>query len=290
MAEIVAAIACSHAPGVATRPEPDAAGMKQRFYDGMREAGRRLATTNPTALLVVSNEHIQNFFFNNWPTFCLAYPERMEGPIEGWMPIPHYQVAGYPEFGRYLLETSLNAHFDLSSSQELDPDHAVMIPLHHLRPQMDLPLTILLQNCVQPPLPPLRRCVELGRLIGRAIAEWPRPDRFAIIGVGGISHWIGIKNMGAINEQWDHWFLDRVCQGAVDEIASLTPAELERDAGNGGEEIRNWLTVMAATGGRQGDLLAYEPVADWVCGCGCVFWDLTGSRRETVTPGSAAAR
>ena len=99
MAEIVAAIACGHAPGMGTRPEPDPAGQKERVYDFYKATRARLAATNPTAVIVVSDEHIQNFFFNNWPTFCLAYPERMEGPIEGWMPIPHYELAGYPDFG-----------------------------------------------------------------------------------------------------------------------------------------------------------------------------------------------
>ncbi len=286
MAEIVAAVACSHAPGLATRPELDAAGMKQRFYDGLKEAGRRLAATQPTALLIVSNEHIQNFFFNNWPTFCLAFPEEMEGPIETWMPIPRYRLRGYPEFGHYLLEAALNAHFDFSSSQELQPDHAVMLPLHHLQYGTDLPITILLQNCVQPPLPTLGRCVEVGRFLARAIAEWPRPDRFALIGVGGISHWIGVKKMGVVNERWDRWFLDEICQGHVDALATITPEEINREAGNGGEEIRNWLTVAAAVGGHPGEVISYEPVADWVVGCGAAFWDLTKAPREALASGA----
>jgi hypothetical protein len=278
MAEIVAAIACGHAPGMGTRPEPDRAGQKERVYSFYRATRARLAATNPTALVVVSDEHIQNFFFNNWPSLCIAYPEEMEGPIERWMPIPRATVRGYPEFGEYLLAEALNHHFDPASSQELEPDHGIMLPLHHLRPEMDLPVTIVLQNCVQPPLAPLSRFNEFGQFLAQAIAAWPRPDRFAVIGVGGISHWIGIKRMGEINAAWDRWFLDQVCQGNMDRILSLTPADIERDAGNGGEEIRNWITVMAAAGCRPGELMGYEDVADWVCGAGVVFWDL--SRRS----------
>jgi len=150
-----------------------------------------------------------------------------------------------------------------------------MLPPPHLRPEMALPLTLVLQNCVQPPLAPLARFQEFGQFLAKAIAAWPRPDRFAIIGVGGISHWIGIKRMGEINAAWDRWFLDQVCQGQMDAILRLTPADVERDGGNGGEEIRNWITVMAAAGCRPGELMGYEDVADWVCGAGVVFWDLT---------------
>jgi aromatic ring-opening dioxygenase catalytic subunit (LigB family) len=269
MAEIVAAIGCAHAPGIATRPEPDAEGMKERVYAGYRRGRELLAEAHPDKIIVVSNEHLQNFFFDNWPTLLVAFPETMQGPYESWMPIPQVTLQGYPEFGSYLLRSALGAHFDLASSQELRPDHGVILPLHHLRPEMDLPVTIILQNCVQPPLPTLRRCYEFGRFLGQAIANWPRPDRFALIGVGGISHWIGTKGTGRIDADWDRWFLDLVCSGRTEDIANLPPESIEREAGNGGEEIRNWLTVMAALGNPRADLIAYEPVADWIC-CGAV--------------------
>ena len=278
MAEIVAAIGCGHAPGIATRPERDPAGRKERVYDYFKQARARLAAARPTALIVVSDDHIQNFFFQNWPALCIAYPEEMQGPLERWMPIPQATVQGYPEFGRYLLAEALNAHFDPASSQDLQPDHGVMLPLYHLRPQNDLPVTLVLQNAIEPPYPTLRRCQEFGRFLGRAIAAWPGPERFALVGVGGISHWIGIKRMGQINEEWDRWFLDLVCRGRGDEIASIPPESIQRDAGNGGEEIRNWLTVLAALGDQPGELLAYEPVLDWVAGSALVYWDLDGRR------------
>lgn len=275
MAEIVAAIACGHAPGMATRPEPDPAGRKERVYKFYQAARGRLAETRPTALVIVTDEHIQNYFFNNWPTLSIVFPEEMEGPIERWMPIPRYKLRGYPAFGEYLLAEALNARFDPAWSQEFQPDHGVMLPLHHLRPEMDLPATLVLQNCVQPPFAPLSRFAEFGQFLGRAIAAWPRPDRFAIIGVGGISHWIGIKRMGEINEAWDRWFLDRVCQGQLDDLLRLTTEDIARDAGNGGQEIRNWITVMAAVGARPAELIGYEAPPEWVCGAGLVFWDLT---------------
>jgi aromatic ring-opening dioxygenase catalytic subunit (LigB family) len=260
-----------------TRTEPDPAGQKQRVYDFYKATRARLAAARPTAIILVSDEHIQNFFFNNWPSLCIAFPEEMEGPIERWMPIPRYTVRGDPEFGQYLLAEALNHHFDPASSQEIEPDHGIMLPLHHLRPEMDVPVTLVLQNCVQPPLAPLSRFQEFGTFLGEAIAAWPRPDRFALIGVGGISHWIGIKRMGEINAAWDRWFLDQVCQGNIDEIVSLSPEAIERDAGNGGEEIRNWITVMAAAGCRPAELMGYEDVADWVCGAGLVYWDLANN-------------
>jgi hypothetical protein len=97
----------------------------------------------------------------------------------------------------------------------------------------------------------------------------------ALIGVGGISHWIGIKRMGDINEAWDRWFLEEICEGRSDTVAAIPPESVLRDAGNGGEEIRNWLTVKAAVDDRPADLLAYEPVLDWVAGSAVVYWDVS---------------
>ena len=78
MAEIVAAVACSHAPGVVMHPHSDAAGAKERWFAAAEEARTRLERAHPDAVVVISNEHIQNFFFHNWPTFAVVFPEEME--------------------------------------------------------------------------------------------------------------------------------------------------------------------------------------------------------------------
>ena len=52
----------------------------------------------------------------------------------------------------------------------------------------------------------------------------------------------------------------------------------------------NWLTVAAAVGNHPGEVISYEPVADWVVGCGAAFWNLTKAPREATAPGAAAAR
>lgn len=274
MAEIVAAINCAHAPGIATLPQPDPAGMKQRVYAAYAAARERLAEARPTALLVVSNEHLQNWFFDNWPALAIAYPEQVQGPAETWMPLPQVTLPGLPKFGHYLVEASMKAHFDVASSRDIRPDHGVFLPLHHLRPEADLPLAVVYQNCVQPPLPTMQRCYEFGQFLGRAIREWPGNERFALIGVGGISHWIGIKGTGRINDVWDRHILDLVCRGQGDEIAAISPEEIEREGGNGGEEIRNWLAVMGAIGNRPGDLIGYEAVLEWICGAAVVWFDM----------------
>ncbi len=48
---------------------------------------------------------------------------------------------------------------------------------------------------------------------------------------------------------------------------------LEKEAGNGGQEIRNWIAVLGALPDRKGEVLAYEPVPEWLAGCGAVWME-----------------
>jgi hypothetical protein len=49
--------------------------------------------------------------------------------------------------------------------------------------------------------------------------------------------------------------------------------ELERIAGNGGQEIRDWLAVAGAMPSKlKPRVLAYEPIQQWVTGTGVMAW------------------
>jgi len=105
----------------------------------------------------------------------------------------------------------------------------------------------------------------------RAIEQWPNPARVALIGAGGLSHWVGMPGMGRINVDFDRWFLSRLAAGRAEEGVTLTDAEVER-AGNGAHEIRSWLTVAGAVPGKPARVLAYEPITAWVTGMGVISY------------------
>src|SRR5437016_4054276 len=62
-----------------------------------------------------------------------------------------------------------------------------------------------------------------------------------------------------------------VARGDAGPLIRLTHAEIERDGGNGGQEIRNWIALLGAVPGWKGEVLAYEPVAEWITGCATVW-------------------
>ena len=60
-------------------------------------------------------------------------------------------------------------------------------------------------NCQGPPLAPLHRAWALGEALRRAADRVP--ERIAVVGTGGISHWPATPDSGKINEAWDREFL-----------------------------------------------------------------------------------
>lgn len=274
MADLVAAFAASHAPLIVSDPDSARAEQKRRIHEAMYQLRDELLAASPTALVICSNEHFINFFYDNLPPFCVGMADRYLGPVEPWLGMPQAWVPGQHKLGEWIVSHALEHDFDLSLSQELRLDHGVMAVLHFLTPDMDLPIVPIIQNCSINPMPTLGRCYQLGQELGRAIAEWPaQGERVALVGAGGLSHWAGLPQMGQINESFDRRFLDLVARGQAKKALALTPSEIEA-AGNGAHEIRSWLTVAGAMGGRPGRLLAYEPIHAWVTGMAVATWSV----------------
>lgn len=56
-------------------------------------------------------------------------------------------------------------------------------------------------NCQGPPLAPLHRAWKFGKAL--RVACDAAPEKIAIVGAGGISHWPATPDSGKINEEWD---------------------------------------------------------------------------------------
>jgi aromatic ring-opening dioxygenase catalytic subunit (LigB family) len=140
-----------------------------------------------------------------------------------------------------------------------------MVPLNFMTPRYDLPVIPVNVNCQGPPLTPLARAYEFGRALRRACDA--QPERIALIGTGGISHWPATPDSGVINEAWDRDFLARFLANDRAALTSYTDEETLRDAGQGGFEIRTFLAVAGATEGGRGELLFYAPIPIFAVGC-----------------------
>ncbi len=274
MAEIVAAALASHAPLITGRPDIAKPEQRERFHAGYRELARRLGAARPDLLVLFVNDHLQNFAYDNLPAFCVGLAGRYAAPgpgSAGLLRIAPRSIPGDPESAMRLLEAGLAAGFDFAYSYEIESWDELSVPLHFLTPGGEVPIVPLYTNCAAPPLPTPRRCRAVGAFVGDFVRDLAAPARVALVATGGLSHWVGTPETGRINPDFDQRVLDHVARGDVEPLARLTAEEIERDGGNGGQEIRNWIALLGAVPGWKGEVLAYEPVREWITGCATVW-------------------
>jgi hypothetical protein len=274
MAEIVAAALTAHAPLITGKPDFSRPEQRDRLYAGFHELRRRLAAARPDLLVMFVNDHLQNFAYDNLPAFCVGLAGSYEAPSPGGaslMRLTPRTLRGHPEWAMALLEAGLAAGIDFAYSHDIESWDEMSVPLSFLLPEATIPVVTVYTNCAAPPLPLTRRCLEVGAFVGEFVRGRADPGRVALVATGGLSHWVGTPETGRINPDWDHWVLDHIARGDVAPLARLTGEEIERDGGNGGQEIRNWIALLGAVPGWKGEVLAYEPVAEWITGCATVW-------------------
>lgn len=262
---LVFAAICSHAPGITGRASMADPVLREPFYSAFRGLRAQLLAARPEALIVVAAEHFANFFMNNMPSFAIGMADAYSGPIEdpAWIGIAPTTIPGDAALSKQLLVEIMQT-VDVAFAEEWKCDHGIMVPLSFLTPSYDLPIVPANINCQGPPLTPLHRAWAFGEALRRAADRVPQ--RIALIGTGGISHWPATPDSGKINEAWDRELLDRWTRNDKAALLSYTDAETYRDAGQGGFEIRTFLSVAAAARGR-GHLQHYVPIPIFAVGC-----------------------
>jgi aromatic ring-opening dioxygenase catalytic subunit (LigB family) len=269
---LVFAAICSHAPGITGRAHMADAALREPFHAAYRGLRERLLAARPQALVVVAAEHFANFFMNNMPSFAIGMADRYDGPIEdpAWLGIPRTRVPGNARLSRQLIGEVMQS-VDVAFAEEWKFDHGIMVPLHFLTPDYDLPVVPVNINCQGPPLAPLHRAWALGEALRRAADAVP--ERLALIGTGGISHWPATPDSGKINEAWDRQLLDRWARNDKAALLSYCDLETYREAGQGGFEIRTFISVAAAARGA-GHLHHYAPIPIFAVGCTIATMDI----------------
>ncbi|MBT5031941.1 MAG: extradiol ring-cleavage dioxygenase, partial [Proteobacteria bacterium] len=183
---LVYAGVCSHAPGITGRAERADPVVRDEFYRNLEIMRQDIIDSGAEALIVVAAEHFANFFMNNMPAFCIGMGEEYEGPIEDpeWLKIEKTKIPGAPELSKRII-TEVMQTVDTAFAEEWKFDHGIIVPLHFLTPNYDLPIIPVNINCQGPPLTPLHRAWDFGEALRRACDSVP--EKIAIVGTGGIS-------------------------------------------------------------------------------------------------------
>jgi len=255
---LVFAGVCSHAPGITGRAHLADPALRDPFHAAFRRLGDELRAARPDALVLVGAEHFGNFFMNNMPAYAIGMADAYEGPIEdpAWLGIQKTRIPGNPDLSRRLI-TEVMQTVDVAFAEEWKFDHGLIVPLHFLTPAYDLDIVPVNINCQGPPLTPLHRAWAFGEALRRAADAVP--ERIAIIATGGISHWPATPDSGKINEAWDRDFMDRWARNDKAALLSYTDAGIYREAGQGGFEVRTFISLAAAARG-PGTIRHFQPI------------------------------
>lgn len=256
---------CSHGPGITARSEladPEQYRRVLEAYGRMRNA---LHAARPDALVVIAAEHFANFFMNNMPSFAIGMSDHYEGPIEDpeWLRIARRRIPGSAAISRKLIDGVMQ-QADIAYCEEWKFDHGIMVPLHHLTPEYDLPIVPVNINAQCPPMTPLHRAYAFGRALREAIDRMP--ERIAVVGTGGISHWPCTPDSGTINVEWDQKFLGRWCANDPRTLLDYTDEQTYREGGQGGYEIRTFIAAAGTGHDARGEIWCYEPIPAFACG------------------------
>ena len=275
---LVASFTTVHAPFIAGLPELAPVDKREAVDHGFARLADALDHANPDVIVTVSSEHITNFVGQDVPGWCVSVGA--DNPTQPEFNLPDRRVPGHPDFARGLVATADAAGFPLDSFDELYLDHGTNLPLSFLRPGYDIPVVPILVNTVWTPLPTVASADDLGTLLAAYATE--RDERVAIIGAGGISHWVGNQNHGQMNGDFDERFMDLLLAGDRGALRALTDAEID-EGGDGAHEIRAWIAAAGAAADADLDpevVLAVPHVPGWNVGVYQVAWTSAGSGRN----------
>lgn len=255
---LVFAGVCSHAPGITGRAHLADPALRDPFHTAFYAMGEEMRATRPDAVLLVGAEHFANFFMNNMPAYAIGMGDEYEGPIEDpkWLGIERTKIPGNADLGKRIVAETMQT-VDVAFAEEWKFDHGLIVPLHFLTPRFDLDVIPVNINCQGPPLTPLHRAWAFGEALRRAVEKVP--ERIAIVATGGISHWPATPDSGKINEAWDRDFMAKWCRNDKQELLAYNDADIYREAGQGGFEIRTFIALAAAAGGR-GTVRHLQPI------------------------------
>jgi 2,3-dihydroxyphenylpropionate 1,2-dioxygenase len=252
MGQIVAAMASVHAPQLFTRPPEEDPRQLDAGIASMRRLGKVLDETKPDVLVIFASDHMETFFLKTVPTFAVMASDRATAAFAGkvWNPPIHQQ------FAEALLEQLVRNDFDMAFSQDADLGHSFAAIFEWILEGRAIPVVPVFVNTYLPPLPSPRRCATLGRAIAGIVAS--RPERVAVLGSGGMSHYPGTSRYYQPAYDFDRWCIYELENSREDSFLNLTPEQLD-EVGN--TEMLPWAMALGTVGKQQMELLSYQPTS-----------------------------
>jgi len=275
MAEVVAAMAMTHSPGLCgwfdDAPEDEQAVAR----DAVARMRAHLAERAVDTLVIFANDHLLNWPINNTPEYTVGIGETHVGPHEwyrGWLNLEPYRLPGRSGLARHIVNETARHGLAFAHLRDMQFDDGISTPTVYLNPDRKIPTIPISMNCTVPPIPTPARAYQVGQTMVDVLRNYPGDERILLIGSGGLSHEPGGPRYFYIDDEFDQWFLDLMAEGDHEKILRECTLERMEEAGSGGTgELIAWILVMAATRG-PGEVLDYVQSYAWRCSSGWVIW------------------
>ena len=137
MAQIVAAMAMTHSPGMTgwfTQAPKDQQELTLRATAELRQ---RLDAARPDVVIMFSNDHLLNWPLNNTPEYTVGIGDEHVGPadwFDEWLAMEKYHVPGHSSLARFIVNESARRRLALAHLRDMQFDDGISVPTHYLNP------------------------------------------------------------------------------------------------------------------------------------------------------------
>lgn len=274
MGTIVGGFLVPHDPVMFVEPHAPPVEISARIWNAYRDCAVRLEALSASSVVVIGADHYFNFGTGCLPQYLIGTGD-VEGPLDVLPGIKRQSIPNSESLATFIASHGHAHGFDWAVARAMSVDHAVAIPDRLIvdparaKGQQIGTIPVYLAAGVDPYIS-LRRAVELGGAVKAAVEAMPKDERVVVIGSGGLSHWVGLPEMGRVNEAFDREIMGYACHGDLAGIQLLDDDYILANGGNGGMEIRQWAMAMGAMPGARGEIIEYAPVPEWITGLGFV--------------------
>jgi hypothetical protein len=228
------------------------------------EVLRRVYQENKPDVAVIIGKDQREIFVGTTPSLAIYSGASIEnGPPQRTALAPEFPVSypGAPDLALHLIQSLQRDGFDMVEIGTWPPNvwvknvpvvpHAYSFVYHQIMDDRPPPSVPVFMNTFYPPTQPsMRRSIAFGRALYAAIGAWQTDKTVAIIGSGGLSHFV-------CDEELDQFFLDCLRNNDFDRLAEVD----ERTYQSGTSEVKLYVPVLVAMAqlGMRTNLIDYVP-------------------------------
>jgi len=211
MTKIVGGISMSHVPGALGWPDAPPSDQRKRLSAIHETLRQHVTESAPDLIIAFLDDHFENHFRNLLPSIGVAVAPSHVGPAEYMMDALRFEeqhvIPSDPEIAELLLRGLVHKGFDAARMGAIEYGNNLMMPLHFIRPEFDIPIVPVYINVFSPPLIPYWRAYDLGATVREVVETLPGDLRVSFLATGGLSHWPPVWTEGAPE---DDQFLQRM--------------------------------------------------------------------------------